>query len=230
MKQALMAIGLLLLLAACGVPLNTVTLSPSQVRWAYQPASFTSFWCTAGDEPGTAPAFSAGPNETLAGFSDFYNPGLDPFACVVKEEQQYRGGPIFDLSQFDNITSATLSFNVERSILADKFTFQDQVPPACNATTLGMGTEDVPYNFDNPVQLPPCAGGPYSFDVSTQARDWTSAQPPHGNFGFILAGPRLDFPSDLSNLPNDLLTSVSWYNNFQLTVLYNPALNPRAPQ
>jgi len=49
----------------------------------------------------------------------------------------------------------------------------------------------------------------------------------HANFGFILAGPILDFPS---SLPKDNNGNVTWYNDLQLQVIYNPAQNPRAPQ
>jgi hypothetical protein len=54
---------------------------------------------------------------------------------------------------------------------------------------------------------------------------WTSQQ--QYNYGFILAGPK--FSTD-NNLPKDNNAQLSWYGGFRLVILYNPALNPRAPQ
>ncbi len=157
-----------------------------------------------------------------------------PARCIEQQQTLYRGQAAFDLGQFDSIAGATLNFNVERSLAEDGGVNQ-QIPPVSDATTLGMstGTTDSgngPYfwDFDNPVAFPGC--GPLiqpncSMDVSPQARAWATKS--HPNFGFILAGPMLDFPG---NLPSDNNGNVSWYDRFQLQILYNPALNPRAPQ
>ncbi|HUI22607.1 MAG TPA: hypothetical protein VLZ74_16420 [Methylocella sp.] len=236
------ALGLGLLLAGCPrtpVTLKTVTLTPSQMNGSYRYWYSQNAWCSVplpgqglflnglGPEP-------LGPGEVYSGFEDIYNKGAEPFPCEEQQQTLYRGQVAFDLSQFDNITSATLNFNVERSI-AENGGVTDQVPPSSDATTLGVstGTRDDgngPYfwDFDNAASLPSC--GPLitpncSVGVSSQARDWATHA--HPNFGFILAGPILDFPS---NLPKDNNGNVSWYDDFQLQVTYNPAQNPRAPQ
>jgi hypothetical protein len=227
MKRALPAIGLLLSLTACppGTRLNTVTLSPTQVIPSYRQESYVGTWCgfSGLNQPGTAPAFTAPPGQSTSGFSDAYQRGSGPFPCVVRADQFFRGGPVFDLSMFDADVLATLTFAVVTSVSADG-DVTGQNPPVCNATTLGMGTGTDFYNFDNPVGMPPC-GQPQSVDVTNQARAWVSHS--HANFGFILAGPKIDFPNPL---PDDNVADVSWYGRFQLVVEYNPVLNPRAPQ
>ena len=45
---------------------------------------------------------------------------------------------------------------------------------------------------------------------------------------FVLAGPT--GLVDLNNLPENNEGKLSWYGNFKLRIVYNPALNPRAPQ
>ena len=135
---------------------------------------------------------------------------------------------LFDLSQFDTIIGANLTFNVATSISGDG-ELVAQNPPLCNATTLGEGTGDwsAGMPFNNGVSMPPC-GPSLDADVSSQVRDWITGG--HANFGLILAGPKLDLPSDPSSLPEENATSISWYNNFSLVVQYNPADNQRAPQ
>ena len=131
------------------------------------------------------------------------------------------------MSQFDSVTSADFKFDVLNSLAANG-EVTSQNPPACYATTLGEGSGD--WNggfgampFDNPHTL--ACGQTNDVGVSSQVRDWISNG--HPNFGLIIAGPKLDFPNDL---PEDNTANVSWYGNFQLVVLYNPAQNPRAPQ
>jgi hypothetical protein len=175
------------------------------------------------DQPGTAPFFQFAGGLVVVGFADSYQRGSGPFPCVTREDQYYRGGPMFDLSEFDTDVLATLTFNVKASVSANgEATVQD--PPACNATVLGMGTGTDFYNFDNAVTLPPC-GPSQSINVTSQARSWINHS--HANFGFILAGPKIDFPNPL---PDDNDSSATWHDSFQLVVQYNPALNHHAPQ
>jgi len=185
-----------------------------------------SSWCLGLPTIGYGPTYSAGPNDTVSGYEDVYMPGSGPAPCNQTKNVYYRGFAVFDLSPFDSIVAATLTFDVEHSISANG-EVTSQIPPACNATTLGVATGTDYYNFDNPVTpLPPC-GPSYTFDVSPQVRYWISNTSPASNYGFILAGPKLDFPNDLDQ---DNVVNLTWYTNFQLVVLYNPAQNPRAPQ
>jgi uncharacterized protein YceK len=242
MKPALIAIVLGLLLAGCPrtpITLKTVTLSPSQINGSYQYWYSQNAWCSVplpgqglflnglGPEP-------LGPSEIYSGFEDIYDQGAQPFPCEEQQQTLYRGQVAFDLGEFDSIVDATLNFDVAQSI-AENGGVNNQIPPVSNATTLGMSTGTIsgsngPYfwNFDNPVSLPSCGQlikPNCSVDVSTQARAWATNS--HANFGFILAGPILDFPS---SLPKDNNGNVTWYNDLQLQVIYNPAQNPRAPQ
>lgn len=83
---------------------------------------------------------------------------------------------MFDLSEFDADVLATLTFNVAASIAANgEVTGQNL--PACNATTLGMGTGTDFYAYDNPVALPPC-GQPQIVDATSQARAWSTTATP----------------------------------------------------
>ena len=83
-------------------------------------------------------------------------------------------------------------------------------------------------DYDNDVTVGSC--GPLispncSIDVSHQVNQWLKQQ--HFNWGFIIAGPKL---STDDPLPKDNNAQLTWYKNFKLVILYNPALNPRAPQ
>ncbi|HTP27287.1 MAG TPA: hypothetical protein VMK12_16750, partial [Anaeromyxobacteraceae bacterium] len=74
-------------------------------------------------------------------------------------------------------------------------------------------------------ELPLPAGPSFDIGVSSQVRAWLGGR---SNFGFIIGGPRPTATS--SSYPQDNDAQMSWYGNFRLRVLYNPAMNPRAPQ
>jgi hypothetical protein len=232
-----------LFLAGCPKPvtLKTIVLQPTSVTSGYQTAFAQSWECDVplpgqggflnglGPEPSNA-------GEAPSGFDDIYNHGADPFQCNEQEQILYRGHVQFDLSQFDDPVSATLNITSVRSTQ----NVQPQSPPQCVATILGMstGTRDDgqgPYfwDYDNDASI----GGPippsacqtiinplFAIGVSNQVRQWMTQQ--HFNWGFIIAGPNLGPPS----VPSDNNGAVTFYSGFQLSVLYNPALNPRAPQ
>src|SRR5271166_550254 len=226
-------------LAGCGQPtLKTVILQPSNLDPGYQTA-FSQSWECSTPLPGQGGYLNGlgpetdNPGEIPSGFDDIYNQGAQPLPCNEQEQILYRGHVRFDLSQFDDPVSATLNFGISRSTL----NLQQQNPPECIATVLGMstGTRDDgrgPYywDYDNEVSLPvisPCQTiiqPLFSVGVSDQVRQWTTQN--HFNWGFIIAGPNLGPPSP----PSDNNGNVSFYNGFSLVVLYNPALNPRAPQ
>jgi hypothetical protein len=236
MKRALLVIPFLTLLCGCPpkpVTLKTITLYPSQQTWSYE------YWHQSGPCVGT---FGTGPwpigaGEVASGFSDDFQ-SLGPFGCDDADQQLYRGRVAFDLHQFNQIVDATLNFNVNSSFSAsvapDGGIVQDN-PAQGYATTLGMstGTKDEgngPYysDFDNAVSMPSCTSAmfiPCSVDVTSQAKMWVAVPPL--NLGFIIAGPILDFPD---SLPHDNDTEMTLYSTFTLQVLYNPALNPLAPQ
>ena len=240
MIRLLMAISLLLLLSGCPptpVTLKTVTLSPSGMWGSYE---YWHVWCelsslgTFGVAPPPLPS-----RQINSGYYDiYYDAGGGPFACPEEWNFLLRSEVAFDLSRFDQIVNATLNFGLESSTSAplgpdDSGTIQDN-PPQSYASTLGMSTGptewggNIYWDFDNPVPFPRCSQmmfEPCSIDVTSQTKAWINHS--HTNFGFIIAGPILDFPSNISY---DNGQNISWYGHFQLQVLYNPALNPRAPQ
>ena len=239
MRRVLVVTVAALFLFGCGQgTIRTITLSPMQTNGSYQswysnnifcyiPVPGQGFW-TNGLGPETV-----GPGELYSGFEDVYNHGADPFACIEQQQALYRGQVSFDLSAFDSIVGAILTFDIENSIV-ENGGVNPRYPPVSVATTLGMSTGTIdsgngPYfwNYDGDVPIPSC--GPLikpncSIGVSTQVRAWVAKE--HDNFGFILAGPILDFPEQL---PQDNNGSVTWYNDFQLQVTYDTAQNPRAP-
>jgi len=228
----------LLLLTGCNpVTLKTITLNPTQVTSNYQTAYSETWECSApwgglytnglGPEP-------SNPGEAPSGYDDIFNQGANPLPCNEQEQILYRGQVQFDLSQFDSIVSATLNFNGARSTL----NAQPQQYPACIATIIGMstgtrndGNGNYYWDYDNEASITPLPycltllPPTYSIGVSSQAREWLHGGD-HTNNGFIIAGPNLGPPSP----PSDNNGAVTWYNGFQLVILYNPALNPRAPQ
>ena len=221
----------LLILTGCGT-VNSITLNPSPtalnpsaITWNGDHRDTKGFWCSI-ITYSLGPSFSAGDGQTLSGFEDLFDPGSGPFPCVVHADDIYRGVVAFDLSQFDTIVSADLKFSTDSSVTGAAPNFVGQNPPACNATTLGMASSSDLRSFDNLVSLPPC-GPSLDVGVRDQVRQWLGSLPAHPNFGFVIAGPKLSLPDDL---PDDNNTNVTWYGNFQLTVLYDPSQNPRAPQ
>lgn len=237
MNRALVAIPLLLLLCGCPptpVTLKTVTLAPSQLDSPYE------YWNTSGPclgSYGDGDWNQAGPFEVVSGFQDVFQ--SFSFGCTAQEEQLYRGHVAFDLGEFDQVVGATLLYSVDSSLSAsvapDGGVVQDN-PAQSYATVLGMstgtknsGNGDYYWDFDNPVSLPACTSASFtgcSLDVTPQAKTWVAAA--LLNNGFIIAGPNLDFPND--NPPHDNAGTLTNYGGFKLQVLYNPALNPRAPQ
>jgi hypothetical protein len=215
------------------VTLKTVVLSPTDVSYGYQ---YNHSWSWECDVPQGLPTYGTGPGpvssgETLVGWYDYFIPGAQPLPCNNAYQYITRGHVQFDLSQFDAIADATLAFSVDSSE-SQTLGPMDQ-PPQSYATVLGMSTgqaqgDNGPYwwPYDNDVALGGCGAllG-CSIDVSNQANQWTHQQ--HFNYGFILAGPKLSLDN---SVPQDNNAQQTWYGNFKLTVLYNPALNPRAPQ
>ncbi len=228
-----------LLIALTGCPPTPITLtcvvvSPTDVSYAYQ---YNHAWSWECDVPGPLPTYGTGPGQvsagqTLVGWYDLYFPGAQPLPCNNAWQFIIRGHLQFDLRKFDTISDATLVYAVVQS--QNQANGPPESPPQGYATILGMSTGQMDYGngpiwwpYDNDVSLPTCRGNmftPCTVDVSYQANQW--AQQNHSNFGFILAGPKLTLDS---SVPQDNNAQETWYGNFSLRVLYNPALNPRAP-
>lgn len=245
------AVLLSIALTACNPPvvLKTITLNPSQVNWGAQSYYWHNGAC---DIPLPGQGFFTNGlgmeviqgGEAPSGQDDIYNQGAQPVPCEESMQWLYRGNIQFNLAQFDTIVSADLTFGINRSTQGA----QPQSPPQCVATVLGMstGTRDDgngPYYWDYdpntvasmPGPFPPTAcqtliNPLFNIGVSQQVRDWlTPAGTPGGGFvnnGFIIAGPNLGSPGRTQDNNGE----VSFYNGFQLVVIYNPAQNPRAPQ
>jgi hypothetical protein len=244
-SSALLLIPLLLLVGGCPRPitLRTVTLYPGAINWSYKYRSFTSWECSVPWPGNGLPLYGTGPepvnqNEIVSGYEDMYIPGAQPLPCYFKQQMLYRGRVWFDLSQFDEIGAATLNFSIDKSI-STCCTSNYDIPPICYATTLGMSTglEDfgngpMYWDYDDDVSLGagcgPLIRPTYSIGVASQVNAWLNGA--HANNGFMIAGPLIDFTGSGDGLPSDNNGQVSWYSGFTLTVVYNPALNPRAPQ
>ncbi len=236
MKRTLFAVPLALLLGGCPpITLKTVTLSPTQLNSSVNDQWAQNAWCSVPNGGGFLNGLGpppVSPPEIYSGYDDIFDKGAEPFPCEYEQQNQLRGQVQFDISMFNSIADATLTFNVDSSYANATI----QTPAIGVATVLGMSTGQsrgdngpIYWNYDNPASLPSCQQGVIkpdcSVDVSSQARAWDSSA--HPNNGFILAGPVLTFPS---NLPQDNNNAVSYYSGFQLQVTYNPSLNPNAPQ
>jgi len=161
----------------------------------------------------------------MVGYDDWFKAGANPFPCDDLRATNFRGGISFDLSQFDTVATAELLLDAQRSVERSNGEIASAVPPRSFATTLGVGTQ--PFSSfmpdTNQASLPSSAS--LVVTVSGQVSDWVTKVAP--NFGFVLGGPRGSFGS---NPPKDNDAKVTWYGNVRLRLLYNPALNPRAPQ
>jgi len=220
------------------IKLKTVTLNPIAVDPPYQ-YSYSQSWECNVPLPGQGLFLNGlGPEpvragETTVGWEDIYDEGAQPFPCEEEQQTIYRGHVQFDVSKFDAVVDATLTYDTSHS--ENTTGGANEIPPNSYATTLGMSTGtrndgNGPYfwDYDNDVTLAQCGfliTPNCSLDVSYEVNQWTSQK--HFNWGFIIAGPK--FSTD-NPLPKDNNAQLTWYNHFQLVILYNPALNPRAPQ
>ena len=227
---------LLITLTGCPptpITLTCVVLSPTDVSNVFDRGSYSSWECSV---PGPLPTFGTGPapvapGQLQVGWEDLFYPGAQPAPCDYAYQFIYRGHVQFDLRKFDTISDATLTYGAVRS--ENQTNGPPENPAQGYATVLGMSTGQMDYGngpvwwaYDNDVTLPPCSGDrftPCSIDVSYQANQWT--QQNHFNYGFMMAGPKLSLDSPI---PHDNNAQTTWYGNFQLKVLYNAALNPRA--
>lgn len=215
-------------LAGCGATLKTIDLQPAKVFPGALEAKGAQGVCQG---PGNPPpiTFFPGPGEVVGGFDDFYQPGLPPLPCNVFRDDVFRGGVMFDLSQFLAVVNAELLFDTDKSALRFNGQTAFQQPANSWATELGMATlpfsQDPTLPQDNELGLLQAPGG-VDANVSFQVRQWLSGT--HANNGFVIWGPN-DFPT-ANNHPTDNNAEVSWYSNFRLRVTYDPSKNPNAPQ
>jgi hypothetical protein len=207
------------------VTLKTLDLKPiSQPTGTSGKAGSMGYCLSAGNAPPSS--FSAGPGQVMVGFDNFFRAGAEPFPCDDIRATVFRGGVRFDLSVFDNPTTATLSFDTARSITRVNGQALGTVPGQSLATTLGVATQAFTSTMPetNEAALP--AGSTISVTVTGQVGDWVKNGVP--NFGFVIGGPT--GLVNASNPPKNNDAKISWYQNFNLRVVYNPKLNPRAPQ
>lgn len=203
------------------VKLKTLDLTPTRRGQAGPGFAGTQGICIGADAPPPT-SFSPASGQVMVGFDNFFNGGT---FCDRIRAQVFRGLIDFDVSQFDSIISANLIFDTQRSVERINETV-GQNPPKSFATTIGLGTPPITADmlFDTDA---PLSGGP-SFDVgvTSQVKSWVDGS--HPNAGFVLAGPTELI--DPNNIPENNEAKVSWYGNFRLRIVYNPAQNPRAPQ
>ena len=229
---------LLLILTGCPQPvtLKQVVLRPTGIDGSYY-SSFHQTWECSVPWPGQGFFLNGlGPaqrndNQINVGYEDIFNQGAQPLPCNETQQTLYRGHVQFDLGQFSKITTATLRFSIDKSEIATGG--QPESFPASYGTVMGMSTglkngTTGPYfwDYDNDASFPACGNiTGCSVDISAQVNQWLSGA--HRNWGLIFAGPVMSSPGDL---PQDNNAQLTWYGGFNLTILYNPALNPSAPQ
>ncbi len=206
------------------VTLKTIDLQPGRIVQASPGVRGSSGWClSAGNPPQSS--FSPGPRQIIVGFDNFFEAGSDPFPCDDIRAVVFRGAVPFDISQFDSIVTAELLFDAQNSVTRSNGETIGTTPATSHATTLGIATPPLTGKllFENDVTL--AGGSSFNIGVSGQVRDWIGGKP---NLGFVLAGPT--GLVDSSNPPENNDAKVTWYGNFRLHIVYNPAQNPRAPQ
>ena len=217
-----------LVLGGCPPPVTLVTdeLVPSPIVGTFYKDTYCHHeWCGDLCLHGTRPDVPRS-GTVLVGYYHFYDPGTDPFPCTEKVDIVYAGAVRFELSTFDSIVSATLHFKWD-------WTKMTGVGTTANSalTKLGIATYDWPSMVmpgDLEIGYLPVPAEEFldmshgdhdfSIEVSNVARSWINHE--RRNFGFILSGPDNGYPEN-----NDVWESQ--YRNFTLTVVYNPAFNPR---
>lgn len=221
------------------ITLKTVILNPTNIS---HPSyfSYSQTWECNVPLPGQGlyanglGAEPVGPGQSTVGYEDIFNAGAQPLPCNEQEQTIYRAHVQFDTSKFDTVAGTTLTYNIAQS--ENSTGGSAEVPANSYATVMGMSTGQISdgnggqvwWNYDNEVTLASCGNliqPNCSQDLSFEVNQWTSQQ--HFNYGMIIAGPKLNIDD---NLPSDNKAQLTWYDDFQLVILYNPALNPRAPQ
>ena len=207
------------------VTIKTIDLDPVDRRTGTTGFSGSMGVCFSQGSPPPSP-FSPGSGQILVGFDDFFEPGTDPFPCNDIRVANFRGGVKFDLSRFKVITTASLRFNAQRSVSRQNGETTSQSPPASVATRLGLSTGPFTSAMpdDDEVTLPSTPN--IDIGVTSQVRHWMDND--HPNHGFVIWGPRE--PPSHSSPPEDNNAKLTWYGDIVLRVLYNPKLNPNAPQ
>jgi hypothetical protein len=188
------------------------------------PMGSMGYCLSAGDVPSSS--FSPGTGQVMVGFDDFFRAGSDPFPCDDLRASVFRGGVLFDLAAFDVLATATFSFETARSISRANGETVGSIPGQSVATTLGIATQAFTPTMPETGLMSMTAGPNVAVTVTGPVGDWATKAVP--NFGFVIGGPT--GLVDNSNPPKNNNASLSWYQKFNLHILYNPALNPRAPQ
>src|SRR5262245_18709721 len=211
----------------CKVKLKTIDLQTSDLQTGLSGQSGSQGFCLSQGSQPPSP-FSAGAGQVMIGFDHFFKPGTDPFPCNQIRASTFRGGIKFDVSKFgsDSVVTAQLKFDAQRSISRAAGETTSQSPPKSVAKMLGLakGPFDGAMADDDMTAMP--AGESFVIGVEPAVRDWIDKK--RKNFGFVLWGPKP--PTTENNLPEDNKAELTWYGNFRLTVLYNPATSPQAPQ
>jgi hypothetical protein len=204
------------------VTLKTVDLPVTSSPTGRSGLSGSKGFCIVAGQPPPSP-FSAGPGQILVGFDDYFKKGTEPFPCDDVRNAIFRGGLLFNLGPFDSIVSASLLFDAAASVLRQGGGSVGTIPGKSFATTLGVATQAFSSKMldDNVVSLGTSANT--DIGVTSQVKDWIEKARP--NFGFVVGGPRF-----AGGVFEDNDAQLTWYSNFRLRVVYNPAQNPRAPQ
>lgn len=231
-----------LLIAGTPPVIKTLVLQPAEKTTIVHYDRFDGPVCRLDPRgAGASEKFRLQEHAVVAGFDHFYERGSDPFPCVRKQEILYRGNVRFHLSQFDKIALTELKFDAVSSLSNSNGPTIHVNPPHCNATMLGMATRSEPqsgdshggssggsWEFEDEASLLPCKQS-NGFPVNSWVTQWTDGS--HRNFGLVLAGPPLNFSSaNTEDLSSDNHINVTFYDNFELKIWFNPALNPRVHQ
>lgn len=141
----------------------------------------------------TAPTISdPGAGSVMVGYTNFYDPGTEPFPCYESIIHLFRGMVLFDLSDLRGrtIERAELSFRTSQAPIAHR-------TPSCiesnpfDLYTLsrdwaaGFRDGHIPYGATAGVMGAASAGG-YTRDLTGLVRQWVGGSLP--NYGLVLVG------------------------------------------
>jgi hypothetical protein len=208
----------------CNVQVKAIDLTPSPWKTENQfvTTEDCSFWCLGLCPVGLPGPFPRERGEVVVGFSNAFSPGTDPFPCSDAVNGYYRGGARFELDQFDAIGSAALFFNFHK-------TEWNLTPPPADdsaaARLVLLKANDIQSNNTfNPVDFIASVSHARDHISPINVTDVVKAELARGHKQINLV-----LVSDEDPGPNNK-EWLSWYGDFRLNVIYNPKLNPRAPQ
>lgn len=172
-------------LSACGPGVSeTSRIGPEFLGNVWERELITPpFYCTSVHGTGPDPWPETG---VLVGYSDYYEPGTEPFPCREKIDYAYRGAVRFDLTGLPGLITSAILHSRLVSTTYPQYGIGSSM--SC-VDSLGIAVDDwtqPDYRNFFPAEDLVSFDGNGTIDVTSTAIQWQTSR--RENFGFILVG------------------------------------------